>query len=119
MPTKSLRPDRIDTATTPVLDVRAHRGSRQIRGSVHYDPKHLLEAPRLALPFKHDADLAVYGDSDTLVDAVLEKLQRAGYAGAARLEGGIQGWIDAGLPVEELTQEQPIPGDDASGIQLL
>ncbi len=119
MPIKSLRPDQIDGTQTPILDVRAHRGGTQIRGALHYDPKHLLQADELSLPLPHDGEIAVYGDSETIVAAIVDKLRRSGYAGAARLEGGIEGWRDAGLPMEEATQEQPVPGEEGTGVRRL
>jgi rhodanese-related sulfurtransferase len=116
---KILRPDQVNVSTTPLLDVRMRPGSVQIRGAVHYNPKALLEADPLVLPIPHDAPVAVYGDSEPVVAAVVDKLQRSGYEGAARLDGGIEGWRDAGLPIEESTQEQPVPGAAGSGIQRL
>ncbi|MBV8490082.1 MAG: hypothetical protein JO199_06070 [Candidatus Eremiobacteraeota bacterium] len=110
MSMKTLRPDEIDTATAFILDVRARRGAKQIRGSLYYDPKELLKADPLVLPLPHDGAIAVYGDSDTIVAAVVDKLERSGYSGAARLDGGYEGWHDAGLPIEGTTEEQPVPG---------
>jgi rhodanese-related sulfurtransferase len=119
MPMNSIRPDQLETADSTILDVRAHPGSKQIRGALHYDPKHLLQADPLTLPLSHDGRIAVYGDSDSVVAAVVDKLIRSGYSGAARLDGGIEAWHDAGLPLEEATQEQPIPGDQHAGIHDL
>ena len=115
----TLRPDQIDTTTTPVLDVRMRTGTKQIRGAIHYDPKALLEADPLVLPLPHDAPIAVYGDSERVLLAVIDKLRRSGYGGAARLEGGIEAWHDAGLPLEEAMQEQPVPGEEGSGLRRL
>jgi rhodanese-related sulfurtransferase len=116
---KSLRPDQIDTTTTPVIDVRMRPGSKQIRGAIHYDPKHVLEADPLVLPLPHDGPVVVYGDSEPIVAAVVDKLSRSGYSGAARLDGGMEAWDDAGLPLEETTQEQPVPGEPGAGIHRL
>ena len=109
--TNGMRPDQIDTAGVPILDVRMRRGSSQIRGALHYDPKGMLEAEKLVLPLPHDRPIAVYGDSDSIVAAVVDKLKRSGYGGAAPLAGGIEAWRDAGLPLEEASEEQPIVGD--------
>jgi rhodanese-related sulfurtransferase len=111
-----LRPDQIDTTTIPILDVRMRPGSKQIRGAVHYDPKCVLEADPLVLPLPHDATIAVYGDSDPIVVAIIDKLKRSGYSGAAPLAGGIEAWRDAGLPLEASTQEQPVPGEAEAGL---
>ena len=116
---KTIRPDEIDTTSTPLLDVRMRPGRKQIRGAIHYDPKHLLEADPLALPLPRESAIAVYGDSQNVVAAVVDKLQRSGYSGAAALDGGIEAWHDAGLPLEDATQEQPIPGEAAAGIHDL
>ena len=99
-----LRPDQIDTSTTPVVDVRMRPGNKQIRGAVHYDPKQVLESTPLVLPLPHDGPIAVYGDSEPIVIAVVDKLQRSGYKGAAGLDGGIEAWHDAGLPLEERSE---------------
>jgi rhodanese-related sulfurtransferase len=115
----TLRPEQIDTTKMPVLDVRMRPGSKQIRGARHYDPKPLLEADPLVLPLPHDVPIAVYGDSEPVVIAVVDKLRRSGYAGAARLEGGIDAWHDAGLPLEDATQEQPVPGEERAGVHRL
>jgi rhodanese-related sulfurtransferase len=114
-----LRPDQIDTSTTPVLDVRIRTGSKQICGAVRYDPKALLEAEPLLVPLPRDGPIAVYGDSEPVVLAVIDKLRRSGYGGAARLDGGLEAWRDAGLPLEESTQEQPVPGKEGSGLSRL
>lgn len=115
----TLRPEDIDTTKTPVIDVRRRQSGKQIRGALYYDPKHVLEADPLVLPLPHDQPIAVYGDSDPIVLAVVDKLRRSGYAGAARLAGGIEGWHDAGLPLEESTQEQPVPGESGSGTERI
>jgi rhodanese-related sulfurtransferase len=114
-----LRPEEIDTATTPVIDVRMRPSAQQIRGALHYDPRAVLEADPLVLPLPHDGPIAVYGDSDPIVLAVVDKLRRSGYTGAARLDGGMEGWTNAGLPLEDRTQEQPVPGEPSSGIHRL
>ena len=106
----------IDTTTMPTLDVRTHPGKEQIRGALRYDPKILLSASELKLPLPHDGRIVVYGDDDQEAERVAARLREEGYAQAAVLEGGFQAYRDAGLPVEELTQEQPIPGRDDAGI---
>lgn len=104
------------SAKTTVLDVRMRPGRKQITGAIHYDPKALLEADPLALPLPREAPIAVYGDSEPVVAAVIDKLHRSGYTGAARLEGGIAPSRDAGLPLEDTTQEPRVPGEGQSGI---
>lgn len=52
----------------------------------------------IALPLDHDARI--------ILDA-------------NKLRGGLHAWRAANLPIEELTQEQPIPGDRHAGIHRL
>lgn len=110
-----IRPGDID-ATTPIVDARRHPGGHQIRGAVQYDPKHLLAADRLTLPLPHDRPVAIYADTDATAGEIATHLRSNGYAGAAVLDGGFQGWRDAELPIEETTQEQPIPGESGTGV---
>jgi rhodanese-related sulfurtransferase len=113
-----LSPNDLD-ASTPILDVRRHTGKRQIRGALQYDPAAILDAKPLALPLPREATIAVYGDDDETVQKVVGKLLGAGYSGAAPLAGGIDGWERAGLALEEITEEQPVPGEPGSGMQRL
>lgn len=106
----------IDTTTMPTLDVRKHPGKEQIRGALRYDPKILLSASKLTLPLPHDGRIVVYADDEEEAERVAARLRDEGYAKAAVLEGGFEAYREAGLPVEELTQEQPIPGRDDAGI---
>lgn len=112
-PNARVRIGEIDPETTPFVDVREHTGGEQIRGAVRYNPKVLLREAALMLPLPHEASIAVYGDSDDEAEAVVRKLRSQGYNRAAVLEGGFDAYRAAGLPTEELTQEQPIPGTDA------
>ena len=109
-------PANVDTATMPTLDVRAHQGREQIRGALRYDPKRLLAEDHLALPIAHDARIVVYADSEEQAAHVAAHLQGQGYTRAAVLAGGFEAYRDAGLPLEEATQEQPIPGQEGAGI---
>jgi rhodanese-related sulfurtransferase len=106
-------------ATTSILDVRRSAGRRQIRGALQYNAHAVLDANPLALPLPHDRPVAVYGDDDETVGRVVEKLRGAGYTGTAALAGGIAAWEEAGLPLEEVTEEQPVPGEPGSGMHRL
>lgn len=106
----------IDTTTMPTLDVRRHPGKEQIRGALRYDPKILLSASQLTLPLPHDGRIVVYADDEEQAERVAARLREEGYAHATVLDGGFEAYREAGLPVEELTQEQPIPGRDDAGI---
>jgi rhodanese-related sulfurtransferase len=109
----------IDTATMPVLDVRKKHAKEQIRGALRYDAKSLLTEERLTLPFAHDGRIVVYGDDETVAAEVAERLREQGYENAAVLDGGFDAYRRAGLPVEEITQEQPVPGHEDAGIPRL
>jgi rhodanese-related sulfurtransferase len=103
----------IDTTTMPTLDVRKRPGKEQIRGALRYDPKALLGEERLTLPFAHDGRIVVYGDNEQEASAVAARLRQQGFKNAAVLDGGFDAYRNAGLPVEEITQQQPVPGSDA------
>lgn len=103
----------------PTLDVRTHPSKEQIRGALRYNPKALLTEERLTLPFAHDARIVVYGDDETSAVKVAERLQEQGYQNAAVLDGGFEAYREAGLPVEEITQQQPVPGHEDAGIPRL
>ncbi len=106
-------------ATTPILDVRAHTGSEQIRGAVHYDPAKLDNSGKLILPLPHDGPIAVYAETEERAAEVVRLLIDADYSGAAVLSGGLDAWRNAGLPTEASTAEQPIPGNESAGAELL
>lgn len=112
----TVKPNDVDTATMPTLDVRTKPGHEQIRGALRYQAKALLAAEPLALPFAHDARIVVYADSEQHAAEVAERLREHGYKNAAVLDGGFEAYRAAGLPVEELTQEQPVPGQEGAGI---
>lgn len=109
----------LDTAKTPALDARSHRGHEQIRGAVRYDPKALLTEERLVLPFARENLVVVYADDDDAAAQLAAKLREQGYRKAGILEGGFDAYCAAGLPTEGVTEEQPIPGHERSGIQRL
>lgn len=106
----------VDTATMPTLDVRKHARGEQIRGALRYDPKALLGEERLALPLDRERPIVIYAEDDEAAGRVAARLRDQGYARAAVLTGGIEAWKAAGLPTEEITQEQPVPGNAEAGI---
>lgn len=99
----------------PTLDVRAHAVKEQIRGALRYDPKALLAEDPLALPLDHHGRIVVYGDNEEQAERVAERLETHGFSNVAVLDGGFEAYRAAGLPVEEATQQQPVPGSE-SGI---
>jgi 3-mercaptopyruvate sulfurtransferase SseA len=96
----------------PTLDVRSRRGRTQIRGALRYDPKALLSQERLALPLPHEGRIVVCADTDEDAARIAQRLQEQGYHDVAILDGGFEAYEKAGLPVEEATQEQPVPGTE-------
>jgi rhodanese-related sulfurtransferase len=111
-----VRVTEIDSTTMPILDARRHPGKEQIRGALRYDEKALLSEERLTLPLPHEGRIVVYADSDEDAERVAARLREQGYAQAAVLEGGFEAYRQAGLPTEEITQEQPVPGHEGTGI---
>jgi rhodanese-related sulfurtransferase len=112
-------PQRVQGTTTPIVDARRHRHGKQIRGSVHYDPKKLQNVDPLVLPLPHDGPIAVYAEDDERAEAVAALLRAAGYDGAAILDGGLDAWEERGYPLEDASEEQPVPGDESAGTRLL
>jgi len=111
-----VRASEIDTTTMPVVDARRHPGKQQIRGAVRYDERALLTEERLTLPLPHEGRIVVYADSDDEAERVAARLREQGYEQTAVLEGGFDAYQQAGLPIEEITQEQPVPGHEGTGI---
>ena len=114
--TKRVNATEVDTATTPILDVRKQARGEQIRGAVRYDPQALLDVDKLLLPFDKERPVVVYADDDENAARVAQRLRDQGYGEAAVLTGGLDGWKASGKPTEDLTQEQPVPGDQSAGI---
>jgi rhodanese-related sulfurtransferase len=111
-----VRASEIDSTTMPIVDARRHPGKQQIRGALRYDERALLTEERLTLPLPHEGRIVVYADSEEDAQRVAERLREQGYEQAAVLEGGFEAYKQAGLPTEEITQEQPIPGHEGTGI---
>lgn len=109
----------IDTTTMPVLDARSHPGKEQIRGALRYDPKALLSEEHLTLPLPHEGRIVVYADNEERAAEIAARLREQGYAEASVLDGGFDAYREAGLPTEEITQEQPVPGHEGAGIPRL
>jgi rhodanese-related sulfurtransferase len=112
----TVRADDVDTTTIPVIDARSHPSKEQIRGALRYDAAALLREEVLVLPLPHDGRIVVYADDEERARAVALRLRERGYARAAVLAGGFEAYRDAGLATEPLTQEQPVPGAQGTGI---
>jgi hypothetical protein len=65
-------------ATDTILDVRRHAGSEQIRGAVRYDPKALLDARELVLPFNTEGRIVLDADSADEASKIAERLAAMG-----------------------------------------
>ncbi len=111
-----VKPEAIDTSTVPTIDARSHPGKEQIRGALRYDPKALLSGDRLTLPLPHESRIVVYADNDDRAFEIALRLREQGYEQVAILDGGFAAYKDAGLPVEQITEEQPVPGQEGAGI---
>jgi len=98
------------------IDVRKKPDGKQIRGSLRYDGEKLLSTDELALPLPHDGKIVVYADDDNRAEEIAQRLEEQGYNNVAVLAGGFEAYEEAGFPVEEATQEQPIPGVEGAGI---
>lgn len=114
--TTRVAPTEVDTTTMPTLDVRKHARGEQIRGALRYDPEALLTEERLALPLARERKVIVYSDDDKLAERVAARLREQGYGNTAVLDGGLEAWKRAGLPTEQVTQEQPVPGNQEAGV---
>lgn len=102
----------VDDGTAFVLDVRRRAHDSQIYGAIRYDPKKLLDAPKLALPLpKDDTPIVLYdedGTSETLAE-LGAKLESDGYGAVRTLDGGFAAWEAAGGRTEGTTIEQVVP----------
>ena len=120
----------IQTSPTEKFDVRSVTATEakalvdsgalvvDVRGTAQYDGRHIpgaISVPLATLRAAIPASLApaitkpvvVYcGDGVTIGPEGTALLNKAGYAKAVNLKSGIQGWADAGYPV----QKQASPG---------
>lgn len=103
----SLTPEQLRSVAseTLLLDVRLEDdfACGHVPGALNNCVYEVAFADRLA-PHLHlkEQPVCVYGQSDTSHEAAMaaEKLRRAGFTRVHVLQGGLQGWVDAGLPVE-------------------
>jgi rhodanese-related sulfurtransferase len=108
--------ERVERGDVFVLDVRRHTGSEQIYGAIRYNPRHLLDAPRLALPLPKTGAAAIVlydetGDGPDL-ESIAVKFRQSGYALLGRLAGGFAAWKVAARRIEDASFEQPVPTVD-------
>ncbi|MBW8848621.1 MAG: rhodanese-like domain-containing protein [Burkholderiales bacterium] len=87
-----------------VVDVR-ERAAYEVRhlpGAVLAPVSSLAQSIPAALAAARELPVLVYcGDGRTIGPKGTHLLNAAGFAGAVNLKPGIQGWADAGLPIEK------------------
>ena len=108
---------RADANAVTLIDVRRKPDRQQIRGAHRYNPEKLMEAEELDLPLPHDGTIVVYCAHGNSCPAIAQRLRDEGYENAVYLEGGYEAAKAANLPLEELTQGQPIPDEPGAGIK--
>ena len=101
-----------------IIDARKHPGKQQIRGALRYDPQALLQT-RAQLPLARDRRVIVDAESQAAAQTIGDHLAQLGFPYVGVLLGGFEAWKRAGLPLEEATQEQPIPDIEGSGLHRL
>ena len=120
MPRTSITPAEVKEApsgSVTLIDVRGKPDKQQLRGARRYDPDKLMEAKELGLPLPRDGALVLYCGHGNSSATLTQRFRDAGFVNAMSLEGGYAAAKDAGLPLEELSQEQPIPGEPDTGIK--
>ena len=105
--------------TVTFIDIRKNPDDKQIRGSLRYNGEKMMQAEELALPLPHDGTIVVYCGSGNSCVSVAARMREQGFVHAVALQGGYAAAKEAGLPLEELTREQPIPGEDDAGTRVL
>lgn len=87
-----------------VVDVRGPKSfaTRHIAGALHFPVESLRQTiPQALSKAKTDSIVVYCGDGETLGPEGTAVLNRAGFAKAVNLKGGIPAWAKAGLPVEK------------------
>jgi rhodanese-related sulfurtransferase len=104
--------EHIERGDAFLLDLRHAVRGAQIYGAIRYDPKKLLDAPRLVLPLPKSQGLIVVYDEDGTSKTARQigaKLRTDGYAEVRLLAGGFAAWQAAAGRTEEPTMEQIVP----------
>ena len=85
-----------------LVDVREDRewDAYRIGGATHIG-KGVIERDIESRVPDHDAPIICYCGGGFRSALVCDNLQKMGYTNALSMEGGIRGWIEQGLPVEE------------------
>ena len=98
-----VRADQLSSDRYFLLDVRLKPGDRKAARAVHRSPQEILFSDGIP-GIARDSRIAVYGDSESLVSAVVLHLRRSGYLNAAILQGGFEAWRDFGMPLERTSE---------------
>ncbi len=102
-----IRADQLSSDRYTLLDVRLRPGDRKVAGAVLRPPQELLLGDGIP-GIARDSRIAVYGDSESLVSAIVLHLRRNGYLNATVLQGGFEAWRDCGMPLERISGAQPV-----------
>jgi len=113
--------ERVERGDVFVIDVRRSTGSEQIYGAIRYNPRHLLNAARLALPLPKTGEPAIVlydetGEGPDL-ESIAVKFRQSGYALLGKLAGGFDAWKIAARRTEEKSLEQPVPSVDEGQLE--
>lgn len=81
-----------------IFDIRKSPDSRQIPGSVRAEGAALESGEDL--PFGKDDEVVLYCGSGNSCGRIAKELRRRGYRSVA-LDGGYEGWVEAGFPTED------------------
>ena len=98
-----IRADQLSSDRYVLLDVRLRPGDRKAARAVLRSPQEILLSDSIP-GIARDSRIAVYGDSGSLVSAVVLHLRRNGYLNAAVLQGGFEAWRDFGMPLERTSE---------------
>ena len=96
-----IRADQLSSDRYILLDVRLRPGDRKAARAVLRSPQELLLSDGIP-GIARDSRIAVYGDSESLVSAIVLHLRRNGHLNAAVLQGGFEAWRDFGMPLERI-----------------
>lgn len=103
-----IRADQLSSDRYVLLDVRLRPGDRKAARAVLRSPQEILLSDGIP-GIARDSRIAVYGDSESLVSAVVLHLRRNGYLNAAVLQGGFEAWRDFGMPLERISEAAAAP----------
>ena len=98
-----IQADQLSSDRYVLLDVRLRPGDRKAARAVLRSPQAILLSDGIP-SIARDPRIAVYGDSKSLVSAVVLPLRRNGYLNAVILQGGFEAWRDFGMPLQRISE---------------